>query len=354
MLFYFCTLCLYYAIASISWLAAGMSSSTLGKTRSASLCKMLPGLNRRQLKFCRRNIDTMESIKNGAKDSYHECQFQFQKRRWNCTMIDPLTNTVFGDVVLKDGTREAAFVHAISAAGVAYRITKDCSQGLINKCGCDLSRSRTILEPSPIGTFSYKGCSDNVLYGIAKSSEFVDGAEKNKNQSQERRLMNEHNNRAGREVLANSLRRECKCHGVSGACEMRTCWDSVPPFREIGYIIKDKFDGATEVKIVPGQVRLKIERKNPMFKRHTQADLVYLDNSPDYCEPNLERGVLGTKGRQCNISSLAIDGCELLCCNRGYNRNIEIVQERCHCKFHYCCRVECQTCEKVIETYTCK
>lgn len=40
------------------------------------------------------------------------------------------------------------------------------------------------MEPSPIGTFSYKGCSDNVLYGIAKSSEFVDGAEKNKNQSQ--------------------------------------------------------------------------------------------------------------------------------------------------------------------------
>lgn len=50
--------------------------------------------------------------------------------------------------------------------------------------------------------------------------------------------MNEHNNRAGREVLANSLRRECKCHGVSGACEMRTCWDAVPPFRVINSGIK--------------------------------------------------------------------------------------------------------------------
>lgn len=57
-------------------------------------------------------------------------------------MIDPITNTVFGDVILKDGTREAAFVHAISAAGVAYRITKDCSRGLIDKCGCDLSGLR--------------------------------------------------------------------------------------------------------------------------------------------------------------------------------------------------------------------
>lgn len=86
--------------------------------------------------------------------------------------------------------------------------------------------------------------------------------------------MNEHNNRAGREVLANSLRRECKCHGVSGACEMRTCWDAVPAFREIGNTIKDKFDGATEVTIMPGDVKPKIERKNPMFKRHTPADLV--------------------------------------------------------------------------------
>lgn len=57
-------------------------------------------------------------------------------------MIDPLNNSVFGDVILENGTREAAFVHAISAASVAYRITKDCSRGLLNKCGCDFSGSR--------------------------------------------------------------------------------------------------------------------------------------------------------------------------------------------------------------------
>ena len=61
-------------------------------------------------------------------------------------MIDPTTNTVFGSVVLKEGTREAAFVHAISAAGVAYRITKDCSRGLIERCGCDLTRSATSFD----------------------------------------------------------------------------------------------------------------------------------------------------------------------------------------------------------------
>lgn len=41
--------------------------------------------------------------------------------RWNCTIIDPITLKVVGDVLLEKGTRESAFVHAISAAGVAYR-----------------------------------------------------------------------------------------------------------------------------------------------------------------------------------------------------------------------------------------
>lgn len=59
-------------------------------------------------------------------------------------MIDPVTKKVFGDVILKDGTREAAFVHAISAAGVAHRITKDCTRGLIEKCGCDMSPKRYV------------------------------------------------------------------------------------------------------------------------------------------------------------------------------------------------------------------
>ena len=43
------------------------------------------------------------------------------------------------------------------------------------------------------------------------------------------------------------MRVECKCHGVSGSCEMKTCWRAMPPFKEVGSILKEKFDGATEV-----------------------------------------------------------------------------------------------------------
>lgn len=45
------------------------------------------------------------------------------------------------------GTREAAFVYAISAASVAFAVTRACSSGELDKCGCD----RNVHGVSPEG-----------------------------------------------------------------------------------------------------------------------------------------------------------------------------------------------------------
>lgn len=59
--------------------------------------------------------------------------------------------------------------------------------------------------------------------------------------------MNLHNNRAGRKLLANNLRRECKCHGVSGSCMTKTCWKAVPKLDYFASILKKKYFHASQV-----------------------------------------------------------------------------------------------------------
>ncbi|GFO25230.1 protein wnt [Plakobranchus ocellatus] len=95
------------------------------------------------------------------------------------------------------GTREAAFVHSISAAGVAHAVTRACSSGQLRRCGCD----RTVHGRSQEG-FEWSGCSDNIAYGIAFSKAFVDAREWGKKRRlKPRSVMNIHNNEAGRRAI---------------------------------------------------------------------------------------------------------------------------------------------------------
>ncbi|NXS14863.1 WNT4 protein, partial [Buphagus erythrorhynchus] len=202
--------------------------------------------------------------------------------------------------------------------------------------------------------FQWSGCSDNIAYGVAFSQSFVDIRERSKGASSNRALMNLHNNEAGRKAILNNMRVECKCHGVSGSCEFKTCWKAMPPFRKVGNVLKEKFDGATEVEQSEiGSTKVLVP-KNSQFKPHTDEDLVYLDSSPDFCDHDLKNGVLGTSGRQCNKTSKAIDGCELMCCGRGFHTDEVEVVERCSCKFHWCCSVKCKPCHRVVEIHTCR
>lgn len=79
----------------------------------------------------------------------------------------------------------------------------------------------------------------------------------------------------------------CKCHGVSGSCTIRVCWRKMKPFRAIGEALVKRFDSATQVKVVEsrsGKSRLRPVRRNA--KKPGKKDLVFLDDSPDYCQRN--------------------------------------------------------------------
>ena len=150
------------------------------------------------------------------------------------------------------------------------------------------------------------------------------------------------------------MRLQCKCHGMTGSCKVKTCWMSLPNFRKVGDHLKDRFDGATMVTqgvVGPDAV---LVRKNERFKPYTVDDLVYLDDSPDFCDADANTGSLGTQGRSCNRTSQAMDGCDLMCCKRGYTSHQETRVEQCSCKFHWCCSINCRKCLKTVEVSVCK
>lgn len=79
-----------------------------------------------------------------------------------------------------------------------------------------------------------------------------------------------------------------------------------------------------------------------------------MDKSPNYCDENKLRRIPGTKERRCNRTSSETDGCQFLCCGRGYNTHEIVRRWDCHCKFNWCCYVKCRKCKERIEEFRCK
>ena len=149
---------------------------------------------------------------------------------------------------------------------------------------------------------------------------------------------------------------QCKCHGVSGSCEIKTCWRAMPSFSLIGNKLKEKYDAATEIRIRKygkRTARAKIIPKNQLFHKLEKSDLIYLNRSPDFCQANLRFASRGTHGRVCNKNSRGIDGCDLLCCGRPYRTQLQTVTYKCNCTFLWCCSVKCSECQSVQEVSIC-
>lgn len=121
-----------------------------------------------------------------------------------CSFLNHPDSLMFISFIYMAGSREAAFVYAISSAGVVYAITRACSQGELKACNCDPhKRGRSKDER---GDFDWGGCSDNINYGIKFAKDFVDAKEKTVKDA--RALMNLHNNRCGRTVSNANLKLE--------------------------------------------------------------------------------------------------------------------------------------------------
>ncbi|XP_061399375.1 protein Wnt-6 [Musca vetustissima] len=353
------------------------------------MCKKTRRLRGKMAEICRRDSALLKEIINGINLGFRECEFQFRNRRWNCSTL----RKSMRKILMRD-TRETGFVNAITAAGVTYAVTKACTLGNLVECSCDKSHSRrnggqpqmvnaatavaalekqqAVFERNstrnplrkgngnrrrrllknlkfPEGEWEWGGCSDNVNFGFRHSRVFLDS--KYRRRSDFRTLVKLHNNMAGRLAIRDSVRLECKCHGLSGSCTVKTCWLKMPSFREVGNRLREKFDSA--YKVVLRNDGNSFMPESEYVKPPSKYDLVYSDDSADFCAPNIRTGSLGTQNRECNATSLGPDSCDLLCCNRGHRHHIVSEWVNCKCVFKWCCEVTCEKCLEKREINTC-
>lgn len=289
-------------------------------------------------------------VRAGGHRGLAECQKQFKNEIWNCT-LDHNKHVyrqlpIFVKTTLPYATREAAFIHAISTAAIIHEIILQCRLNRIPGCGCAQIKK----QREGNGDWQWGGCSDNIVFGEKETRRFINKLEVG---NDARTAFNLHNNEVGRKVVRLSLKRECKCHGVTGSCNLKTCWRQVTPFDVIGSKLKLKYRNALRVVFVDNKLQERV--KNRLKSPRMDKKLVFLEPSPDYCKRNDITGSPGMLGRTCSSEDVATNRCRSLChsCKMKPVTVEHYKHIKCRCQFVWCCSVECELCTRKYSETTC-
>lgn len=90
--------------------------------------------------------------------------------------------------------------------------------------------------------------------------------------------------------------KKCRCHGTSGSCSIQTCWLQTAPFKDVSRKLYEKYRKA--VRLTPERVYAFMALSNSVKREDIMGDppaprnvLVYLDESPDYCLPDVNKSM---------------------------------------------------------------
>lgn len=191
------------------------------------------------------------------------------------------TNDVIAILYLLLANRERSFLNAIVAAGLAHAMTKACSNGeLPEECSCD----KKIKSKNNRGKIEWVACSDDIDFGARFSRDFIDSTD---SESDTTSMINTHNYEVGRRVFKSSTDITCTCqNGDNGLCLTKRCWKHLGSFTDIGDELVRRYEGATHVQLSSKDPH-KLRPVRRGVRKPKRKDLVYIDESPDYCTPNI-------------------------------------------------------------------
>ncbi|KAH9286919.1 Protein Wnt-11 [Echinococcus granulosus] len=162
------------------------------------------------------------------------------------------------------------------------------------------------------------------------------------------KLTNQHNYMAGAWMMIALQKQSCKCHGVSGSCTQKVCFRQLQRIdtEPIKAALRQRYLTAKMVSgIADGNLMASVFKETDFVDEYVHLeDLVFTQHSPDYCDPDPQRGSLGTHGRQCNLNTTGDGSCMNMCCGRGHKSTTHQIYEKCNCIMQPNFKVHCQTC----------
>ncbi len=252
---------------------------------------------------------------------------------------------------------------AISSAGATWSVARSCAAGRLAACSCNIH------QHTSQQSWEWGGCSYSVKFGLITSRRLLTRNGHRRRRGLLRKIYR-HNLKAGRLVSGNrrlfqlkplssrsvscsvllqavkkTLAKACKCHGVSGSCQLKTCWKATADLRRIGDHLKEKY---REAKLLLKTSSPNASRQLFVSAAAKSAELVFFEKSPGFCRPLSHLRTAGTKGRVCNVrnKTQSAGDCQWLCCARGHHQIRQDYTENCNCKFEWCCRVICEKCTR--------
>uniref|UniRef100_A0A915DAI4 Protein Wnt n=1 Tax=Ditylenchus dipsaci TaxID=166011 RepID=A0A915DAI4_9BILA len=251
----------------------------------------------------------------GLLDAMELCREEMRFQVWDCSQPGTVLNT---PTLLRFGTRESAYLWLCQQLVWHGEWRKPVLK--VGKAGGQASS----------GDWEWSGCSYGVQYGVITSRKLLTRTGNGKSQLKK---LEKHNLKTGRLAVKKTLISSCKCHGVSGSCQQRTCWKKTSDMGSIAKHLTEKYRRARHLL--------------SDFQKLKSSDLVFTESSPDSCS-QLQYEVHQKRSlpRICNWrNETHSDGsCNNLCCGQGYTVSHEVVSYKCDCKFIWCCKLECNDC----------
>ena len=257
-------------------------------------------LDRIQQKLCKIHSRFAPAIKHASKSAIHDCSEIMKNSRWGCQKMTSSD--------LKSTSAESSFIRALSTAKLTNSIFRLCQSGTVGEC------------------------EKNFINGFVR--EFSD-APSIRHKSNTEAKMDLHNSKIGQDITWGSKKVICKCHGTSGSCSVKTCWETAPQKDEINRKLAEKYSTAVKVD----------SRTISHVTNLVKGRLVFSAPRRSFCAI--------TRGRECEILGTGEKSCQSMCCGRGFIKKQNNILDEV-CKFIWPSSIQCSPVIKTVKKFVCK